>query len=172
MVLEVQSLDIVSVNFWSILISLINLLIIFLIIKKFLFAPIKKVFAVRKAEVDKVYDDANLAKDEAEAQKSLYEEKMAGAKDEASQILSNARERADRMSDEIIADANVKAEARYKKAEEEIAQEKKKAMSELKDDISTISLDIAEKIVEREINENDHEKLINEFIEEVGESND
>lgn len=172
MVFEVQSLPVVSLNIWTILISIANLLIIFLILKKFLFKRVQKVFDVRRAMVDKIYDDANAAKSDAENEKLLYEEKLAHAKEEAGEILTTARERADRMSDEIIADANVKAEARYKKAEEEIAQEKKKAMSELKDDISSMSVDLAEKIVEREINEDDHRKLINEFIEEVGNSDD
>ncbi|MBO4353635.1 MAG: F0F1 ATP synthase subunit B [Clostridia bacterium] len=163
-----QSLDIISINLWSILISLANLLIIFLLLKKFLFKPVKKTFAVRSAQVDKIYDDANAAKAEAEANKTLYEQKLAGAKDEAEEILSTARERADRMSDEIVGQANAKAAAKVKRAEEEIAQEKKKAMSEIKNEISTISVDIAEKLIGREIDERDHDELIDKFIKEVG----
>ncbi len=163
-----QSLDIISINLWSILISLANLLIIFLLLKKFLFKPVKKTFAVRSAQIDKIYGDANAAKAEAEESKTLYEQKLAGAKDEAEEILSSARERADRMSDEIVGQANAKAAAKVKRAEEEIAQEKKKAMSEIKNEISTISVDIAEKLIGREIDERDHSELIDKFIEEVG----
>ena len=168
MLLEIQSLDIISVNIWSILISLCNLVIIFLILKKVLFKSVKKTLDVRRAQIDKLYDDAGAAKAEAEGDRALYEEKLAGAKEEAEGILYTARERADRMSEEIISDANAKAASRVKKAEEEIAQEKKKAMSEIKNDISTLSVDIAEKIIEREIDEKDHSELIDKFIINVG----
>jgi len=167
-VLEIQSLDIISINLWSILISLANLLIIFLILKKLLFKPVKKTFAARSAQIDKIYGDANAAKADAEQSKELYEEKLAGAKEEADGILSSARERADRMSEEIVGEANAKAAAKVKRAEEEIAQEKKKAMSEIKNDISTLSVDIAEKLIGREIDERDHSELIDKFIKEVG----
>ena len=168
MLLEIQSLDIISVNIWSILISLCNLVIIFLILRKVLFKSVKKTLDTRRAQIDKLYDDAGAAKAEAEGDRALYEEKLAGAKEEAEGILYAARERADRMSDEIVADANAKAASRVKKAEEEIAQEKKKAMSEIKNEISTISVDIAEKLIGREIDERDHDELIDKFIKEVG----
>lgn len=168
MLLEIQTLDIISVNIWSILISLANLVIIFLILRKLLFKSVKKTLDVRRAQIDKLYDDAGEAKAEAEGEKQLYDEKLAGAKEEAEGILYAARERADRMSEEIVSDANAKAAQRVKKAEEEIAQEKKKAMSEIKNDISSLSVDIAEKIIEREIDEKDHGELIDKFIADMG----
>lgn len=168
MLLEIQTLDIISVNIWSILISLANLVIIFLILRKILFKSVKKTLDVRRAQIDKLYDDAGAAKAEAEGEKALYDEKLAGAKAEAESILYAARERADRMSEEIVSDANAKAAQRVKKAEEEIAQEKKKAMSELKNDVSALSVDIAEKIIEREIDEKDHGELIDKFIADMG----
>lgn len=168
MLLEIQTLDIISVNIWSILISLANLVIIFLILRKILFKSVKKTLDTRRAQIDKLYDDAGAAKAEAEGDRALYEEKLAGAKEEAEGILYAARERADRMSEEIVSDANEKAAQRVKKAEEEIAQEKKKAMSELKNDVSALSVDIAEKIIEREIDEKDHGELIDKFIADMG----
>ena len=71
------------------------------------------------------------------------------------------------MSEEIIGDAKDKAQAKLERAEEEIAQEKKKAMTELKDDVSALSVDIAEKLLGREIDEKDHAELIDKFISEV-----
>lgn len=168
MLLEIQTLDIISVNIWSILISLANLVIIFLILRKLLFKSVKKTLDTRRAQIDKLYDDAGAAKAEAEGEKALYDKKLASAKEEAEGILYAARERADRMSEEIVSDANAKAAQRVKKAEEEIAQEKKKAMSEIKNDISSLSVDIAEKIIEREIDEKDHGELIDKFIADMG----
>ena len=167
MLLETQQLEIISVNIWSILISLANLVIIFLLLKKLLFKPVKKTLAARQAQVDKIYDDAAAAKQTAEADRADYEQKLADVKAEAEEILTDARERADRMSEEIIGDAKDKAQAKLERAEEEIAQEKKKAMTELKDDVSALSVDIAEKLLGREIDEKDHAELIDKFISEV-----
>ena len=167
MLLETQQLEIISVNIWSILISLANLVIIFLLLKKLLFKPVKKTLAARQAQVDKIYDDAAAAKQTAEADRAEYEQKLADVKAEAEEILTDARERADRMSEEIIGDAKDKAQAKLERAEEEIAQEKKKAMTELKNDVSALSVDIAEKLLGREIDEKDHAELIDKFISEV-----
>ena len=64
--LQIQSADVITVNLWQIIISLCNLLIIFLIIKKFLFKPVKAAMAKRQANIDKQLDDAAKAKSEAD----------------------------------------------------------------------------------------------------------
>ena len=76
------------------------------------------------------------------------------------------------MSDEIIAQANDKATAMIKKADESIALERKKAVNEIKDEISSISVEIAQKVVQREINEDDHKQLIDSFIDSIGDGDD
>ena len=73
MLLEVQTLDIISVNIWQILISLANLLIMFLILKHFLFKPVMKMMAARQAQVEKIYDDANEDRSAAAGMKQEYE---------------------------------------------------------------------------------------------------
>ena len=168
----VQTLDIISVNIWNVLISLLNLLIIFFIIKKLLFKPVKKVLDQRQGQVGKLYDDANAAKELAEKEKEQYDEKLAAAHDEAVGIVSAAKERAERLGDEIVSEANRKATGMIKRADEEIAQQRKKAMNEIKEDISNISVDIAEKVIEREIDERDHKELIDKFISEIGEDDE
>lgn len=165
---SVQTLDVISVNFWSILVSLLNLLIIFLIVKKFLFKPVNKVLDERKNAVDKIYSDANTAKTEAETNKKVYEDKLAGVREEAGEIIRAANDRAAAMSAEIISDANEKASATLKKADEDIAFEKKKAVNDIKNEISDISVSIAEKMLNREINDEDHKELIDSFIDQIG----
>jgi len=74
-----QSLDVISINFWNILISLLNLVILFLILKKFLFKPVKNMLASRQQEVDNMYNLAQTANEEANANKKNWEEKMKDA---------------------------------------------------------------------------------------------
>lgn len=167
-----QTLDIISVNIWQILISLLNLLIIFFILKKFLFKPVKNVLAQRQAQVDKIYGDADAAKKAAELEKAEYGEKLSSAHAEAAEIVSAAKERAQRAGDEIIGEANAKADGMIRRADLEIAQERRKAIAEIKEELSDISVGIAEKVIGREIDEKDHKELIDSFIDEMGDGDE
>lgn len=165
----VQTLDVISINIWQIIISLLNLLILFLILKRFLFKPVKKILAERKAQVDNIYDEANKANEKAKANEKEYADKLSHVKDEATAILRSARENAELSGHEIVQEAHNKANAILRKANSEIEQERKKAINEIKDEISEISINIAEQVVGREIDEKDHSELINTFIENIGE---
>ena len=102
----VQTLDIISVNIWQILISLINLLIMYLILKKFLFGPVQKIIATRKQQVEDIYTEAQEKRDSAETMRHQYEEKLATARDEADGIVRTAQQTAQRRSDAIVAEAS------------------------------------------------------------------
>ncbi len=147
-----------------------NLLILMLLVKKFLFKPVLDILQKRQDEVDKIYADANKAKDEANTLRADYENRLAAAKEEAGEIVKNATAAAQRKSNEMLEEAQTKASGLVARAEAEIAQEKKKAINEIKDEISGMAVDIASKVVEREISAKDHEKLIEDFIKNVGEA--
>ena len=160
-----EHLELISLNIWHIVAAILNLLILTLIVKKFLFERVQKVLAERKSQVDTLYTDAETAKTAAESERAEYEEQLGQAQAEADELLRAAAQRADRMSDEILAAASEKASEKMRRADADIAQEKKKAINEIKNEISGMSVDIAEKVVGREIKEEDHKKLIDSFIE-------
>ncbi|MGM9653163.1 MAG: F0F1 ATP synthase subunit B [Eubacteriales bacterium] len=160
-----EHLELISLNIWHIVAAILNLLILTVIVKKFLFERVQKVLAERKSQVDTLYTDAETAKTAAESERAEYEEKLGQAQAEADELLRAAAQRADRMSDEILAAASEKASEKMRRADADIAQEKKKAINEIKNEISGMSVDIAEKVVGREIKEEDHKKLIDSFIE-------
>ena len=83
----IQSLDVISVNLWDILISLANLLILFILVKKFLFKPVKKVLEKRQSEIDEKYAVADEAALAAQKDKKEWEEKLQGVTAEADSIL-------------------------------------------------------------------------------------
>jgi F-type H+-transporting ATPase subunit b len=166
---DVRYLDVISVNFWQMLISLANLLILFLILKHFLFRPVQRILARRGEEVAQIYTDAETAKSEAESARAEYSARLEGADAEAEEILRRAGARANERSEEIIAEARAEADVLRRRAAEEIAQEKKNAINEIKDDISDLSLEIAEQIVAREVRPEDHRALVDRFIGELGE---
>lgn len=166
--MNVQTLDIISVNIWQIGISLANLLILFLIVKKFLFKPIQKVLATRQAQVNELYQDADKSKEAADHLKAEYEAKLSGAKEEAELIVKTAQQNAQRKGDAIVLEASAQASHLKQKAEAEIAMEKKQMLSDVREQISDMAVSIAAKVVEREVKAEDHTRLVDDFIRNVG----
>ncbi len=162
-----QTLEIISVNLWQILISLANLLLIFLILKKFLWKPVKKVMDERQAAVDEQYAAAESAKAAAEADKAAYEAALAGAKTRAQEIVQDATAAADRRGAQIVQDAEDKAGRILRQAQAEAELEKQKAENEVKQEIVDVSALLAEKLLEREIKADDHRSLIHAFIDNM-----
>jgi F-type H+-transporting ATPase subunit b len=113
--------------------------------------------------------DAEEAKQQANADRETYAAQLTHAEEDAAEVIRRATQSANRTSDEIVASARTRAAELLKKADEDIEQEKKKAVNEMKEELSGISLTIAEKVVGREINSDDHRKFIDDFIGEVGE---
>jgi len=167
--MSVQSLDIISVNLWQILISLANLLIMFLILKKFLFKPVQAIVAQRQSQVDKLYGDAEKDRADAQDMKEEYEARLATAREEADGLVRNAVATAQRKSDAIVSEASQQASRIKQKAEEEINQERRQMLQGVRSEISDIAVSIASKVVEREVQKQDHENFVDEFIRNVGE---
>lgn len=165
-----QVQELVGIVPWTFIATICNLFIQVYLIKRFLFKPINAMLDKRKAMADAQIQDAVKAKEEAEAMKSEYEKDMEQAKAKAGEILSNAQKTASLQSDQILQEASQQAAAMKAKAESDIAQEKRKAVNEIKDEIGDMAVEIAGKVIEREISEEDHKKLIDEFIANVGEA--
>ena len=153
---------------WEIIVTICNTLITFLVIKKFLFKPVRKMMAAREEEVQTMYTAAEKAQTEAEQLRSEYTERLSKAKEEAAEIVGSATRRATVRSEEILKESSQQAAAMMKKAESTIEQERKKAMNELKDEVASLSVMIASKVVERDVNEADHERFIEDFTDKVG----
>ena len=160
----------ITLDGWTFLAQICNLMIQMVIFKKFLLKPIKQVIADRKAKADSEIADAQKLRTEAEAMKAEYEQNLYNARTEANQIVAAAQKTATARSEEIVGEARAQAAALKQKAEADIAQERKKAVNEVKDEIGGIAMEIASKVVEREISEKDHKDLIDEFIKNVGEA--
>ena len=160
----------ITLDGWTFLAQICNLMIQLVIFKKFLLKPIKQVIADRKAKADSEIADAQKLRTEAEAMKAEYEQNLQNARNAANQIVAAAPKTAAARSEELLGEARAQAAALKQKAEADIAQERKKAVNEVKDEIGGMAMEIASKVVEREIKEADHQDLIDEFIKNVGEA--
>ena len=165
--MEVQGL--VGLVPWTFVFQIANLFLQVYLIKRFLFKPINEMLEKRRAMADAEIQDAIKAKEEAQAIKTEYELNMQEARNKANEILVTAQKTATLQSEEMLKEATEQVTAMKAKAESDIAQEKRKAVNEIKGEIGGIAMEIAGKVIEREISEEDHAKLIEEFIANVGE---
>lgn len=160
--------ELLGVNPWTALFTLANTVALFLVAKKYLFGPVMNMIQDRQNEISGMYADAETAKAEAQALQSEYQLKMEGAVEESQRLVKEAVARGQSREEEILRQANREAAAILDKATADIAQEKKKAINDAKDEISGIAIAIANKVVCREINEKDQADLVDSFISELG----
>lgn len=167
-----QSLDIISVNLWQILISLANLTILFLLLKKFLYKPVTKMLEERRAQIDSQYSEAEAANKSAQAKDAELTERLMGAKTAAEGIVKEAADAAQARGDKIVEDAKATAEGIIRQAEADAELQLKRAETAIKTQIIDVSTALTEKMLEREINADDHKALIDNFIDKIGEDDD
>lgn len=157
-----------GVNPWTALFILLNTLTIFFVAKKFLFKPVMKIITDRQQEIDNLYADAGAAKEQAKQLQESYQQKLNAAQETSDRIVKEAVARGQSREEQIIRDANAQAAAIMDKASRDIAQEKKKAINDAKNEISDLAMAIAGKVVERELKDSDQASLIDGFIRELG----
>ena len=157
-----------AVNPVTLIAQICNLFIQLFVFKKFFWDKILNILDQRREAADKEISDAQAAHAEADAIKATYEQNMKEAKEKAEGILMNAQKTATLRSEEIISQAQQQAAQIKSKASSDIEMEKKKAINDAKNEISDLAMAIAGKVVERELNTDDQSALIDRFINELG----
>ena len=157
-----------NINVGMIIFSTINFLIFYLIMKKFFFEKTLAVIDERKIAVENSFKKASDEEARAELLKSKYEEDVKRFNNEGMQLVESYKEKADRIYSEIIEESNKEAVNIKEKAVKEIERERAIANKEMKQEIIDLSMDLAEKALEREIDSKRHKELIDEFIAKVG----
>lgn len=159
-----------TINVWTLIFTWINLIILFLLMKKILFKPVKNIIDQRQNEIDKMYSDAEESKHNAEEMEKDYTKKLSEAKQEAQEIVTSAVKTAKLDSEKIIKETQAQVSAMKQAAQEQINLEKKAAVEEAKADIASMAVYIAEKVIEKEINAKDHEEIVEKCINEMGDN--
>ena len=161
--------EFLNINFFTALFTLANTVLLFLVLKKFLFQPVMKMIADRQQEIDDLYSDAGKARTEAQKLEQEYRQKLEVAAQTGERMVKEAVARGQSREEEIVRQANEEADAICAKAAADIAQEKKKALNDAKNEISELALTIAGKVVGRELSGEDQSRLVDRFIDELGE---
>lgn len=159
-----------GVNPWTALLTLLNTLLIFFVGRKYLFGPVMSMIRERQREIDDLYANAGAAERNARAMEETYRKQLSEAAQTAEDILRDATSRAQNRHDEILQQAKTDAASIIGKASARIEQEKQQAIREAENEVSEIALAIAGKVLGRELRNADHRRLVDSFIEELGET--
>ncbi|NYE57715.1 F0F1 ATP synthase subunit B [Carboxydothermus ferrireducens] len=147
--------------------TLINFFVLLFILKILLYKPVLKTIEDRKRSIEESLEKAAKAQEEAERIKAEYDGMIAKAREEAREIIAKAQKTAQAEKEEIIATAQREAQSLLADAKATIAQEKEKALRELRQEIGNLAVLAAGKILNRAVTLEDHQKLVDEFLNEV-----
>ena len=133
----------------SVIYNIINIIVLFLLLKKFLFKPVTDIMEKRKSLIEGALKDADNSKNEAAELKNQYETALKNAKNEAVTIVKDAKT--------IVENASKAVEL-----------EKEKAVRSAKNEIASLAIAAASKIVEKETDNESNKKLLDDFLSEAG----
>lgn len=156
-----------SINFFNILATVINILVLFLLVQKFLTKPLMKVIEKREKLINSQFDKAKATQSEADNLKAQYEESLKSAHDESLALVNNAKTNAQVEYDRILKEADVQAKSIVTKAQADAELEKNQALKEVESEIGDlIALAVSKVATSKASAENDKE-LIDKFLADV-----
>ncbi|MGN1080800.1 MAG: F0F1 ATP synthase subunit B [Acutalibacteraceae bacterium] len=151
----------------DLIIHIINIIVLFVLLRVILYNPVKKYMEARTARIEADKKAAETEKAESERLKADYEARLSAAADEAKGIIREKSAAADQKSEKIISDAKSEADKIIASAREEAKTEKSKAVFDSKKQIVALASEMASKILEREVNDKDNERLSEKFFSEM-----
>lgn len=155
---------------WTLVFQLVNTFILYLFLRKFLFKPVTEFMAKREGEIKSSFDLAEKKNQEAEQIMADYKDKIKHAEQEGKEIIRHATMKAESKSTEIVKSAEEHAQELKTKAQKEIEREKTKAIHLIKDEIASMAILAAGKVVEADMSSEKHQSMVEKFIDEVGDT--
>lgn len=153
---------------WDIVWTIVNLLILFLLLKHFLFKPITKMMESRTAEIENNLKDAEDQKQKAAELTAQYEEKLQGAHAEAAQIVSEAKQRGQKEYDAILKSAAQDAQKEQERSRANLEREREEMLRGVQENVTELVLLTASKLSQKELDEESDRKLVDSFLSEAG----
>ncbi|MEA3423793.1 MAG: F0F1 ATP synthase subunit B [Bacillota bacterium] len=155
---------------WTFVFQIANLIILFLILKKLLFKPVTEFMKNRQESIKNSLKEAENKNLDAEELIAEYKAKITGSEDEGTEIVRQMVKEAETIGAEIIKRAKKNAEKTKNDAIGEIERERVKAINSLKEEVAEMAMLAASRVIEKELDDDGHRKLVNKFIGEVGDS--
>lgn len=147
--------------------TIITFMVLFFVLAKFAWKPLMKMLQEREEMIRDSLDDAEKAKTELEHLNEESEAIMTKARAEAQTILANGKAAAEKVKEDTIAKAKEQAIKIIKKTEKQIQIEKDKAIIDIKQEVVNLSLSVAKKLINKNLNDADNKSLIEETLKKV-----
>lgn len=148
--------------------SIINFLVLLFLLNRFLFKPLLGMISSREQDIEGNLKKAAEDRAEAERLRKEFAEQVAGAQRQAQEILREATANARASADQIVSDARDKSTVMVERAQEAIAREKEQALTELREEVASLAVAVAGKVLDRTITDADQLRLAQQFVAEVG----
>jgi F-type H+-transporting ATPase subunit b len=158
-----------SFNGGDMLFQLAMFIILLALLKKFAWGPLMGIMKKREEHVANEIEAAEASRKEALSYLEEQREIVKQSRVEAGQLIENAKKQGEAQREDIITEARAQSERMKESAKREIVQEKEKAVAALREQVASLSVLIASKVIEKELSEADQGKLINDYIKEAGE---
>ena len=149
---------------WSFLMILINVAILYFILKHFFWEKVRTFMLDRQAAVQDAFDSAEAINRRADEKMQNYSRRIANVEEESREIIRNAKARAEAQAKDIVENAHKEASDIIAKAERIIEIEREKATAEMRQEIAALAIMAAEQIVEKEISSTGQEAIVDEVI--------
>lgn len=157
-------IDSLGLNGIEMLFYAINLVILIVVVRLLVYKPIKNIVDKRKEHLDFLFNENERLNKEALELKKSHEKALQETRLEVARMTEEVTKNAEKKSNEIISEAQKKANEIILKATKEMEEEKARTINTCKQQIPAVSMDIARKILERELTEKDNQKLIDEAL--------
>ena len=157
-----------GVEWGTTIVTLVTFVILIILLKKFAWGPLKEVMDKRERDINKDIDDAEQAKINAQKLEEENRKTLKETQDEVQRILDDAKVQARKQHEEIIHEANVRANGMIETAQSEINSEKERALADINNQVSELSVLIASKVLRKEISEQDQKDLVEKYLKEAG----
>lgn len=157
-------------NLFTIFATLVNFVILFLFLKHFLFNKVNRIIDDRNSEVIDTVHYAENRVLEAEKLRESYEKQIANMENKGREIVRESKLKADAQAKDILQEAENRTAMLIRQTEDEIERLKKKSLEEMKQEIGSLAIFAAEKILEKELDHQEHQAVIGKIIDEAGNS--
>ncbi len=158
----------ISINATNIIFNMINIIVLFVFFRVFLFRPVNNIIESRKKVILDSLEDADHKKAEAYKLKSDYEAELKQAGNQAGNIIKEARERAEVEYNKILQEAKIESVKVMEEANRVIELERKKSMESAQAEIAGIAMLAAAKVIKKNVDDNTNKEFLDDFLKEVG----
>lgn len=141
--------------------------VLLILLAKFAFKPIAQALDRRGESIRKSIEEAEKQRADAKKLMDDYQKQLAEARNEAGKIIEEARQLGERVRKEVVDKSNAEASAAVQRAQEEIQRQKEKGIQEMKDTVAALSVQIASRVIEKELNEATHRELVDNLIKDL-----